>query len=54
MTDSAAKLRAKIQDRSAKVAVIGLGYVGLPLVRTMHGAGFEVLGYDHDRKRSPC
>ncbi len=51
MTDSAAKLRAKIQDRSAKVAVIGLGYVGLPLVRTMHGAGFEVLGYDHDPKK---
>ena len=48
MTDIAAKLKARIQDRSATVAVIGLGYVGLPLVRSMHRAGFAVVGYDQD------
>ena len=48
MTDIAAKLKARIQDRRAAVAVIGLGYVGLPLVRRMHEAGFKVVGYDQD------
>ncbi len=48
MTDFAAELKTRIQDRSATVAVIGLGYVGLPLVRTMHEAGFRVMGYDQD------
>ena len=35
MTDISAKLKARIEDRRAAVAVIGLGYVGLPLVRRM-------------------
>ncbi len=48
MTDPANELKTRIQDRSATVAVIGLGYVGLPLVRTMHNAGFSVMGYDQD------
>ncbi len=41
-------LERKIEDRSAVVCVIGLGYVGLPLLRAFHGAGFRVLGFDVD------
>ena len=42
------QLSEKLQSRTATVAVVGLGYVGLPLVRVMHDAGFSVLGYDND------
>jgi UDP-N-acetyl-D-glucosamine dehydrogenase len=37
-----------IEARSARVAVIGLGYVGLPLVELFAGVGFRVLGLDID------
>ena len=45
------QLASRIEDRSALVAIVGLGYVGLPLVRAMHAAGFRVLGYDRDKKK---
>lgn len=38
----------KIAERRAVVGVVGLGYVGLPLARTFHDAGFSVLGFDID------
>jgi UDP-N-acetyl-D-glucosamine dehydrogenase len=41
-------LRAKIDNGSAVVGVIGLGYVGLPLLAAFHRAGFAVLGFDID------
>ncbi|HXE54048.1 MAG TPA: nucleotide sugar dehydrogenase [Tepidisphaeraceae bacterium] len=41
-------LHEKIQTRSAKVGVIGLGYVGLPLLAAFHKAGFPVIGFDVD------
>ena len=41
-------LAAAIQSRKARVAVIGLGYVGLPLACLFAEAGFEVLGLDID------
>jgi UDP-N-acetyl-D-glucosamine dehydrogenase len=41
-------LVAKCRDRSAVVAVLGLGYVGLPLVLRFSEAGFRVLGIDID------
>src|SRR5512136_1847945 len=40
------RLLAKIQDRSAVVGVIGLGYVGLPLAVEFAKAGFHVIGFD--------
>jgi UDP-N-acetyl-D-glucosamine dehydrogenase len=40
------QLLAKIEDRSAVIGVIGLGYVGLPLVMEFVHAGFRVIGYD--------
>jgi UDP-N-acetyl-D-glucosamine dehydrogenase len=42
------RLASKIADRSAQLAVIGLGYVGLPLSVGFAKAGFPVLGLDVD------
>jgi UDP-N-acetyl-D-glucosamine dehydrogenase len=42
---------AKIQDRTAVVGVIGLGYVGLPLMAAFHRAGFRVIGFDVDPRK---
>jgi UDP-N-acetyl-D-glucosamine dehydrogenase len=44
-------LAAKIADRSARVAVIGLGYVGLPLAVGFAKSGYSVLGVDVDRQK---
>ena len=41
-------LQSKIDDNSALVGVIGLGYVGLPLLRAFWAAGFPVIGFDVD------
>ncbi|HKO56895.1 MAG TPA: nucleotide sugar dehydrogenase [Thermoanaerobaculia bacterium] len=38
----------KIEQRTARVGVIGLGYVGLPLVLLFEESGFPVLGFDVD------
>ncbi|HIF97760.1 MAG TPA: nucleotide sugar dehydrogenase [Myxococcales bacterium] len=52
MTSNALEeLREKIDDRSARVGVIGLGYVGLPLAVELVAAGFEVIGFDIDREK---
>jgi UDP-N-acetyl-D-glucosamine dehydrogenase len=40
------ELLAKINDRTAVVGVVGLGYVGLPLAVEFAKAGFHVVGYD--------
>ena len=42
----AAELIAKIDDRTAKVVVVGQGYVGLPLAMRAAEVGFPVVGYD--------
>jgi UDP-N-acetyl-D-glucosamine dehydrogenase len=47
-TSPAAQLEAKIRERTAHVGVVGLGYVGLPLLRAFFQAGFPVVGYDVD------
>jgi UDP-N-acetyl-D-glucosamine dehydrogenase len=39
-------IREKIHDRSAKIAVVGLGYVGLPLAVLQAKTGFHVFGVD--------
>lgn len=41
-------LEEKLKDRSAKVAILGLGYVGLPLATIFAEAGFDVLGVEPD------
>ncbi len=41
-------LKDKIRKRQAKIGIIGLGYVGLPLAVEFAKAGFEVTGFDVD------
>ena len=41
----------KIESFEAKIGVIGLGYVGLPLVREFASKGFEVTGFDIDARK---
>ncbi|HHZ77008.1 MAG TPA: nucleotide sugar dehydrogenase, partial [Rhodospirillales bacterium] len=40
-----------INDKAAKIGVIGLGYVGLPLAITFANKGFSVTGFDVDPKK---
>lgn len=44
-------LKEKIESKKAKVAVIGLGYVGLPLAIEIAKSGFEVVGIDVGKGR---
>jgi len=41
-------LLSRIQSRSARIGIIGLGYVGLPLAVEFAKAGFDVTGFDVD------
>ena len=43
---TAATLQEKIKARTARVGVVGLGYVGLPLAMEFARAGFHVTGID--------
>jgi UDP-N-acetyl-D-glucosamine dehydrogenase len=42
---------ARVQARTAKVGIIGLGYVGLPLALLFNEAGFPVTGFDIDPEK---
>jgi len=46
--DRKTRLIKMIEDRTAKVGIIGLGYVGLPLAIHFGASGFGVLGFDLD------
>lgn len=48
MSNPLENLHSRITSKTAVVGVIGLGYVGLPLVKTFVGAGFRCLGFDCD------
>lgn len=41
----------KVKKRTAGIGIIGLGYVGLPLVKVFIRAGFNVTGFDIDPKK---
>src|SRR6266568_8390038 len=41
----------RLEARTAKIGVIGLGYVGLPLSLLLSEAGFKVTGFDIDAKK---
>ncbi len=45
------QLEEKIKNKTAQIAVIGLGYVGLPLAVELAGSGFQVTGIDTDADR---
>jgi UDP-N-acetyl-D-glucosamine dehydrogenase len=44
-------LEKKIVSKDAVIGIIGLGYVGLPLVKTFLNQGFAVFGFDVDPKK---
>ncbi len=47
----AEQLREKIELRTARVGIVGLGYVGLPLAETFAWGGYPVLGFDIDEEK---
>jgi UDP-N-acetyl-D-glucosamine dehydrogenase len=47
----AASLQHRLETRIAKVGVVGLGYVGLPLLVELGRAGFEAVGFDLDSRK---
>ena len=50
----AAELLARINERTAGVGIVGLGYVGLPLAIHFGRQGFRVVGFDVDRSKIDC
>jgi UDP-N-acetyl-D-glucosamine dehydrogenase len=44
-------LENAIRDKSALVGVIGMGYVGLPLINAFVSAGFRTIGFDVDQRK---
>lgn len=44
-------LKSKIEGRQAKIAVIGMGYVGLPLALLYTEQKFQVTGFDIDQRK---
>lgn len=45
------KLVQKLTTKNAKIGIVGLGYVGLPLARRYAEVGYEVLGFEIDGKK---
>jgi UDP-N-acetyl-D-glucosamine dehydrogenase len=45
------ELKTKIEQKQARVAIIGLGYVGLPLALLYAESGFNVTGFDIDQRK---
>jgi len=44
-------LKRKIESKEAKIGVLGLGYVGLPLLIEFIDVGFQCTGFDIDEKK---
>ena len=44
-------LLSRIKQKTARIGVIGLGYVGLPLARAFTDKGYSVLGFDTDANK---
>lgn len=47
-------LVARIQAREAIIGIVGLGYVGLPLMLRFVEVGFQVIGFDIDQAKIDC
>ena len=48
MTSTLEGLKQRIDDRTAVIGIVGLGYVGLPVSLRFAEAGFKVIGFDID------
>src|ERR1700693_593616 len=50
-TNPVSELKTKIEQRQARIAIIGLGYVGLPLALLYTEEKFRVTGFDIDQRK---
>src|ERR1700730_8112580 len=51
VTNPVSELKSKIEQRQARIAIIGLGYVGLPLALLYTEEKFRVTGFDIDQRK---
>ena len=51
MKEKSAKLYQKLITKNAHISIIGLGYVGLPLLLALGKEGFSVTGIDIDNNK---
>src|ERR1051326_324529 len=51
MNEHAQALEKKLQSKTAKIGIVGLGYVGLPLAVEFASKGFLTVGIDLDRNK---
>jgi len=49
--DTCNMIQTKLENRTACIGIVGLGYVGLPLVEAVHNAGYKVVGFDVDQTK---
>lgn len=51
LPQAASHLIARVESRTSRIGIIGLGYVGIPLALRFHEVGLSVLGFDIDAER---
>ncbi|MEO0529383.1 MAG: nucleotide sugar dehydrogenase [Planctomycetota bacterium] len=51
MSTHSEALKKKLQDKTATIGIVGLGYVGLPLAEASITGGYSVLGFDVDPRK---
>lgn len=51
MASVQSELKKKLEEKKAHVAILGLGYVGLPLATVFADEGFDVVGIDPDKSK---
>src|SRR5436305_14193082 len=49
--DLAEQLKTRLENRTAKIGIMGLGYVGLPLALLFTEEKFPITGFDVDKKK---
>ena len=50
-TNAFTQLLESIENKTARIGVVGLGYVGLPLIDAFVNVGFETIGFDVDNAK---
>ena len=51
MSDTKETILKKFNTRTARIGIVGIGYVGLPLAVVFAEAGFDVIGVDPDAEK---
>ncbi|MBR0938044.1 nucleotide sugar dehydrogenase [Bradyrhizobium jicamae] len=51
VSETSSELVTKFEQRTAKIGIVGLGYVGLPLMLRYCEVGYKVIGFDIDRAK---